>query len=93
MKKLFFPIIALFLSACSNLQGVVRDKNTGTPVPSAIVNINQYSATTDAMGHYHLTGAFTPGNTFMVNAPGYNIYTQTVKSQNEIVDVELTPKN
>jgi|GEM_PF-4729511 len=28
----------------------------------------------------------------MVNAPGYNIYTQTIKSTNEIIDVDLTKK-
>ena len=92
MIKYVAVICALFITACSNMQSVVRDKNTGSPIPSAIVNINQYSATTDALGHYTLTGAFVPGNTVMVNAPGYNIYTQTVKAPTEIVDVELTPK-
>ena len=33
-----------------------------------------------------------PGDTVMINAPGYNIYTRTVKSTNEIVDIELIEK-
>lgn len=80
------------MSACSSMQGVVRDKETGTPIPSAHVKVNRDSTTTDALGHYRVTGAFIPGDTMMVNAPGYNIYTRTVKSTNEIVDVDLIEK-
>jgi chorismate synthase len=93
MKKFILLSSLLVLSACSSIQGVVRDKSTGTPIPSAIVNVNQYSDSTDAVGHYEVTGAFAPGYTVMVNAPGYNIYTQTLKSTKEIIDIELTPKN
>ncbi len=82
----------LILSACSSMQGVVRDKETGTPIPSAHVVINRDSATTNALGSYRVTGAFVPGDTMLVNAPGYNIYTRTVKTVNEIVDVELSKK-
>jgi hypothetical protein len=94
MKKVIaISVMAALLSACSNLQGVIRDKETGTPVPSAHVKVNRDSGTTDALGHYKVTGSFIPGDTIMVNAPGYNIYTQSVKSVNEIVDVELTKKD
>ena len=82
----------LFLSACSSMQGVVRDKETGTPIPSAHVVINRDNATTNALGHFHVTGFFVPGDTMLVNAPGYNIYTKTVKVMNEIEDVELSKK-
>jgi len=90
MKKVIaISALAVFLSACSNLQGVVRDKDTGTPVPSAYIKVRQATGTSDAMGAYKVTGSFVPGDTLMVNAPGYNIYTQSVKSTNEIIDVEL----
>lgn len=91
-KALALTALCLLISACSNMQGVVRDKETGTPIPSAHVKVNRDSATTDALGHYRLTGAFMPGDTVMINAPGYNIYTRTVKSTNEIVDIELIEK-
>ncbi|NOQ93404.1 MAG: hypothetical protein GQ547_02080 [Methylophaga sp.] len=84
--------IPLILSACSNIQGVVRDRGTGTPIPSALVQINKDSASTDALGHYQILGSFLPGDTMMINAPGYNIYTKTVKSTNEIVDIDLSKK-
>jgi len=93
MKKVVtIALLTIFLSACSNLQGVVRDKETGTPIPSAYVKVNRDSGVTDALGHYKVVGAFIPGDTMMVNAPGYNIYTQTIKSTNEIIDVDLTKK-
>ena len=82
----------LILSACSSMQGVVRDKETGTPIPSAHVVINRDSATTNALGSFRVTGTFVPGDTMLVNAPGYNIYTRTVRSVNEIVDVDLSKK-
>ncbi len=91
-SKVLILSAALFLSACSSMQGVVRDKETGTPIPSAHVVINKDSGTTNALGGYHVTGSFVPGDTMMINAPGYNIFTRTVKSANEIVDVELTRK-
>ncbi len=91
MKKTLTTLLfATLVSACSSMQGVVRDKDTGSPISSAHVKINRDSAITDALGHYRLHGDFMPGDTMMVNAPGYNIYTRTVKSTNEIVDVDLT---
>jgi predicted small secreted protein len=93
MKKIVsISILALFLSACSSMQGVVRDKDSGTPIPSAHVKINKNSATTDALGHYKVTGSFFPGDTMIVNASGYNIYTKTVKKRKEIVDIDLSKK-
>lgn len=74
------------------MQGVVRDKETGTPIPSAHVAINRDSAMTDALGSYRIMGAFVPGDTVLVNAPGYNIYTRTVQSTHEIVDIDLSKK-
>jgi predicted small secreted protein len=89
----FLLVVALcLLSACSTVEGVVRDRSTGTPIPSASVTINRDTAVTDGYGHYKILGSFVPGNTMMVNAPGYNIYTQTIKSINEFIDVELSPK-
>ncbi|MGN5152611.1 hypothetical protein ACTG23_22790 [Aeromonas enteropelogenes] len=91
MKKiLVVSTIATFLSACSSLQGVVRDKETGTPVPSALIKVREATGSTDAMGHYRVMGSFLPGDTLMINAPGYNIYTQSIMSANDIVDIELT---
>ncbi len=92
MKSAALSLIAFILTACSSVQGVVRDKPTGTPIPSAHINIKSSSAITNAMGHYRITGPFLPGDTMMVNAPGYNIYTQSLKSQNDIIDVDLSPK-
>jgi len=88
MKKVLFTAVAILsMSACSSLQGVVRDKSTGSPIASAIVQINDESSTTDGLGRYEVKG--DTGDTMMVNASGYNIYTKTVKSDDEIVDVEL----
>jgi predicted small secreted protein len=93
MKKIVsISILALFLSACSSMQGVVRDKDSGTPIPSAHVKINRNSATTDALGYYKVTGSFFRGDIMIVNASGYNIYTKTVKKKNEIVDIDLSKK-
>ncbi|UTW12810.1 carboxypeptidase regulatory-like domain-containing protein [Marinobacterium rhizophilum] len=91
-SKVIILCSALILSACSSMQGVVRDKETGTPIPSAHIVINRDSGTTNALGSYHVTGTFIPGDTMLINAPGYNIYTRTVKSTNEIVDVDLSKK-
>lgn len=93
MKKALVVSVAMFLlTACTSMQGVVRDKETGTPISSALVQVKQYDGSTDALGRYKVTGAFVPGDTMMVNAPGYNIYTRSVKSAKEIVDIELTRK-
>jgi predicted small secreted protein len=91
-KTIVVSIMSLFLTACSSLQGVVRDKDTGSPIPSAYITVNRDSGTTNGLGHYELVGAFIPGDTMMVNAPGYNIYTQTIKTTNEIIDIDLTKK-
>ncbi len=93
MKKIVAAIIALVLAGCSTIQGVVRDKQTGSPVASAIVSIDGKSDTTDAIGRYQIDGSMEPGDVLMVNAPGYNLYTKTIKKSDEIIDVELTPKN
>lgn len=84
---------AVALSACSTMQGVVRDKETGTPIPSAHVVINRDSGTTNALGRYVVQGSFIPGDTMLVNAPGYNIYTRSVRASHEIVDIELSKKD
>jgi predicted small secreted protein len=91
-NKVLIFCSALILSACSTMQGVVRDKQSGSPIPSAHVVINRASATTNALGSFRIFGAFVPGDTMLVNAPGYNIYTRTVKSVNEIVDVDLSKR-
>ena len=89
MKKVLFTVVSILLvSACSSLQGIVRDKSTGSPIASAVVKVNDDSSTTDGLGRYEIKG--DTGDTMMINAPGYNIYTKTVKSDDEIVDVELT---
>lgn len=93
MKKLLVAALVLTVSACAplqSLQGVVRDKDTGSPISSAHVKVNRDTASTDAMGYYRVSGAFRPGDTIMINAPGYNIYTKSVRSVNEIADFDLT---
>lgn len=92
MKKIFAVFILIIITGCSTVQGVIRDKETGTPVPSAHVVINRDSGSTDALGYYKVTGAFTIGDRMMVNAPGYHIYTRTIKNINEIIDIDLTSK-
>jgi hypothetical protein len=93
MKYLASFLLISILAGCASVTGVVRDKPTGTPISSATINVNRSSTTTDAVGHYKLMGSFVRGDTLMVNAPGYNMYTHTLRDFNEIVDIELTPKN
>lgn len=98
MKLLRTTLIAtslIIIAGCSSVSGVVRDKETSTPISSATVTVvnRSSSTTTDAVGHYKLMGAFLPGDTLMVNAPGYNIYSGSIQSsQDQIVDIELVPK-
>jgi hypothetical protein len=92
MKKILVALSFLALSACSSVEGVIRDKSTGTPIPSANITIKRSSTITDAYGHYKLVGPFIPGDTVMVNAPGYNIFTRSITSTKEIVDIDLSPK-
>lgn len=94
-KRVSFISAFFLLTACSSVTGVVRDKETLTPISSATVTIPRVnsSTTTNAVGNYKLMGAFISGDTIMVNAPGYNIYTGTIRNaQNEIMDIELVPK-
>jgi hypothetical protein len=58
-----------------------------------MVTRTQNSTVTDAVGHYLLTGMFIPGGTLMINAPSYNISTQTLKSSQNYIDIELVPKD
>ena len=62
MKNIGIVLVAIILTACSSVQGVVRDKETGTPIPSAYVTVNRSSAVTNAVGHYHVIGSFVPGD-------------------------------
>ncbi|MCD9523930.1 hypothetical protein GLP14_13985 [Photobacterium carnosum] len=95
-KHIFISAAFLFLAGCSSVVGVVRDKTTSTPISSATVTVMRTSSstTTDAIGHYNLSGMFIPGDTMMVNAPGYNIYTGTLTkgSGQEIIDIDLVSK-
>ena len=94
MKKIstLVGIAALLtvVTACSSIQGVVRDKPTGSPISSATVTIGANSTTTDAMGAYHLPMP-EPEEAMVVNAPGYNIYTKTV-GEDKIHDIDLVPR-
>ena len=95
-KRFLVGIVLTILTGCSSVQGVVRDKKTSSPVSSAIVTVPRTSSSvmTDAIGHYNLRGMFIPGDTLMINAPGYNIYTGTLKNPTrEFIDVDLVPKN
>lgn len=80
------------LSACTTIQGTVRDKATGEPISSANVTVDRTSTTTNAFGSFRMSGSFIPGSTMFINAPGYNIYTRSIKSVHEIVDIDLTRK-
>ncbi|MFB9934752.1 carboxypeptidase regulatory-like domain-containing protein [Photobacterium aphoticum] len=98
LKKIVFASAVLMaLTGCSSVVGVVRDKNTSTPISSATVTVMRTSTSTltDAVGHYALSGMFIPGDTMMINAPGYNIYTGTLRKGvgTEFIDVDLVPKN
>ena len=92
-KKMMLLGLALWLTGCSSVQGVVRDKTTGSPVPSAVVTIGNRSGTSNATGYYRVSTLGTPGQTVLVDAPGYNIYSETIKPDSpDIIDIELTPK-
>ncbi|PSW05649.1 carboxypeptidase regulatory-like domain-containing protein [Photobacterium lipolyticum] len=95
-KRFLVGIVLIVLTGCSSVIGVVRDKNTSTPISSATVTVMRTSTTTttDAVGHYKLAGMFIPGDTMMINAPGYNIYTGTLRNGagQEFIDVDLVPK-
>jgi uncharacterized protein YceK len=94
-KKIVIGIVLTVLTGCSSVQGVVKDRETSSPISSATVMVTrtQNSTVTDAVGHYSLTGMFIPGDTLMINAPSYNISTQTLKSSQNYIDIELVPKN
>jgi hypothetical protein len=91
-KNSVFAAIAVILSVtgCSSMQGVVRDKPTGSPISSATVTIGSASTTTDAMGVYHISSPDS-GETMIINAPGYNIYTKTIDDE-KILDIDLVPR-
>jgi predicted small secreted protein len=91
-KVICVAVAAVVLAGCSTVQGVVRDRYSGSPIAAAVVTVDNTTASTNGMGHYSLQGSFLPGDTMMVNAPCYNIYTGTITSTNEIKDVNLTPK-
>jgi len=94
-KKIAIGIALTILTGCSSVQGVVRDRETSSPISAATVTVvrTQSSALTDAVGHYDLMGMFIPGDTLMINAPSYNISTQTLKnSSKNYIDVELVPR-
>ena len=79
------------LVGCSTVQGVVRNKYTGTPVAAAVVTVDKSSTSTNGFGHYYMQGSFLPGDTMMVNASCYDIYTGSITSTSEIKDINLTP--
>ncbi|TDD57933.1 peptidase M36 [Kribbella antibiotica] len=77
--------------ATTTVTGVVTDKDTGAPVPGALVFVGghasgyagDYAATTDAAGKYKITGV-APGTygKFVVSGPGLEVLTAplTVKA-------------
>ncbi|MDD2725366.1 MAG: hypothetical protein PHH59_15275 [Methylovulum sp.] len=87
-------IVALLalVAGCSSIpiNGVVRDKPTGTPISSATVTIGEKTTATDAMGSYHLDISGTK-DAMIVNAPGYFIYTKTI-GEATIHDIDLVPR-
>ncbi|WP_372713585.1 carboxypeptidase regulatory-like domain-containing protein [Ilyobacter sp.] len=94
-KHFLAGVILTVLTGCSSVQGVVRDKETSTTISAATVTVvrTSNSTLTDAVGHYNLSGLFIPGDTLMINAPSYNIYTGTLKNATrEFIDVDLVPK-
>lgn len=92
LKKVLGVVsLMAFLSGCSTVTGVVRDKPTGNPISSATVTIGSSSSVTNAMGAYSLSGPFVPQNVMMINAPGYNIYTTSL-GNDRVKDIELVPR-
>ena len=80
------------------IRGVVRDKPTGNPLSSVTVSIGERSATTNAIGFYELKAKVRPSSVFLINAPGYFMYSASVGRRNEegrelVRDVELVPRS
>ena len=91
-RTIFTVSIVMTLTACSTVQGVVRDKPTGSPISSATVTVGRASTTTNAFGSYSLQGSWLPRDTMIINAPGYHLQTLTVGAPNAIHDIDLIPK-
>lgn len=91
-RTIFVLSLAITSAACSTVQGVVRDKPTGSPISSATVTVGRATTTTNAFGSYSLQGSWLPQDTMIINAPGYHLQTLTVGAPNTIHDVDLVPK-
>ena len=96
MKRLWYVAIgmaAVALVGCSStVSGIVRDKPTGNPIASAMVTIDKQAAVTNAMGVYELSVSAEPSSIIFVNAPGYNLYTESLGDR-LIHDIELVPRH
>jgi len=57
-KALLNAVASAFVAAV--LLGQITDKTTGQPLPNVTVAIGSHHATTDAHGHYRITG-ISPG--------------------------------
>ena len=94
-KKLIFTvaIASLLLTACgSTVQGVVRDKPTGNPIPSASVAVDDESTITNNRGVYEISVSTKPSSVISVNAPGYFEYSESL-GNSLVHDIELTPRS
>lgn len=92
-------LVALVASGCSSVvRGVVRDKPTGNPLSSATVSIGEKSTTTNAIGAFELKARIKPSSVFLINAPGYFMYSASVGRRGDegselVRDVELVPRS
>lgn len=83
---------SLFLTGCLGISGVVKDSLTGSPIPSAVVNIGSRSVTTNAIGYYYLD-LVSPGETLLISAHGYHTQVHSVpRIKRKAIDIKLIQK-
>ena len=105
MQRVVLASVAMLLLAmsfgCAStiIRGVIRDKPTGNPLPSASVAVGAFATTTNAYGAYELKieEDVRPSSVLLINAPGYFMYSASVSKHHgeddELVrDVELVPR-
>ncbi|RLC50004.1 MAG: hypothetical protein DRZ79_05075, partial [Candidatus Cloacimonadota bacterium] len=77
-----------------NVEGVVTDSGTGTPIVDAVVWIGNNSTTTDEAGYYLLEGIPTGVRDIYCNADGYYLFEGSVEiflDETVTFDISLDP--